>query len=174
MTYLFDHVQLAHTVRLLLWSFDQLKTAPMNLADIFNMLEPVINKSNTAPVQNRLNAATAVVTNHHHMPDLQLFDRVMNDGQAVEVGGNHQIGDIPVNEHLARHQPDDFVSGHTAVRAANPEVARGLLFSEPLKEMGIVRHHALGPGTVVVKQRTEVIHAIDDHFAKQNRLALIG
>ena len=68
------------------------------------------------------------------------------------------IGDVAVHEHLARRQVDDFVGGNTAVRAADPQIARRLLGDQPLEKIRLIARHALRPAAVFLEQFRQVGH----------------
>jgi len=62
------------------------------------------------------------MADHHHMLDAQVVNSELQYRQAVEIRVHHHIGDIAVYEQLAGQQVNDFVGGHSAVGAANPQV----------------------------------------------------
>jgi hypothetical protein len=45
-----------------------------------------------------------------------------------------------------------LVGWHTAVRAANPQILGGLLLRQMIEEARLLKLHALGPSSVVVKK----------------------
>jgi len=61
------------------------------------------------------------------MGNLQHFDRVLHDREAVEIGMHHDIRNVAVHEQFTRRKADDLVGGDTAVGTADPEVPRCLL-----------------------------------------------
>ena len=71
--------------------------------------------------------------------------------RAVDIDRVNQIGDIPVNEDLARVQADDLICRHPAVRAADPEILRLLLARQALKKGGIPLMDARRPDPVVLQ-----------------------
>ena len=76
------------------------------------------------------------------------------------------VGDVAVDEHLARREPDDLVRRHAAVGAADPEVLGRLALRELGEEGGVACELVGRPGTVVLEQRSEIGHgrqAIDPH-----------
>ena len=75
----------------------------------------------------RPHAAAAVVAADDDVLDLQHVDGVLQHRQAVQVGVHDDVGDVAVDEQLARQQADDLVGRHAAVGAADPQVARRLL-----------------------------------------------
>ena len=68
---------------------------------------------------------------------LQHFHGKLNDGEAVHIGVNDQIGDVPMDEHFARLNPHDRIGGHAAVGATDPKKLRRLLPGQILKESRI-------------------------------------
>src|ERR1043166_5404391 len=71
---------------------------------------------------------------------------------------NDQVGDVSVHEELARQKPDDLIGGHATVRTANPQVSRGLLTRQPVKEAGVPTFDGLGPLPIVGEEITDVGH----------------
>ena len=80
--------------------------------------------------------------------DPQDVNRVLHDRKAVEIGVDHDVRDIAVDEQFARIEIDDLVGGHAAVGTTDPQVLRRLLTGEAREEAGIVGDHALRPGAV--------------------------
>ena len=62
------------------------------------------------------------------------------------------VRDVPVDEHLARREPDDLVRRHAAVGAADPEVLGRLLVGELREEPGVARGDRGRPGAVALEQ----------------------
>ena len=71
---------------------------------------------------------------------------------------DHQVGDVSVDEQFARQEADDFVGRHAAIRAADPEIARRLLFGKLLEEIGILPANAFRPGLVILEELSEFFH----------------
>ena len=110
----------------------------------------------------RTHPAAAVVAAHDDVLDLEHVDRVLQHRQAVQIGVHDDVGDVAVDEQLARPQADDLVGRHAAVRAADPQVLRQLLRRQRPEEVGIVIGDAAGPAAVVVEKVGEVVHASRD------------
>ena len=83
-------------------------------------------------------AAAAVVAHHHDVLDLDHVDGELQHGEVVGVLRRGQVGDVAVDEQLARIEVDDLVGRHPAVGAADPQVFRRLLALQPLEEVGSV------------------------------------
>src|SRR5262249_36005867 len=100
-------------------------------------------------------AAAAVVADDEYVLDLQSLDRVLEHGQAVEIGVHDDIGDVAVDEHLTRLQIGDVGRRYAAVRAADPQVPRRLLVSELGEEVGMLAAQPGGPCTIAVEEVAE-------------------
>ena len=79
-------------------------------------------------------------------------------GEHVEIGLGHDVGDVAVDENLARREAGDLVGGHAAVRAADPEVFRALLVGEFAEEVRIVGVDRVRPVAVVFQEMIERFH----------------
>jgi hypothetical protein len=60
-----------------------------------------------------------------------------------------EVGDIAVDEYLARGQADDLIRRHAAIGAADPEILRSLLRGQSTEEFRILADHAGRPSAVV-------------------------
>ena len=82
--------------------------------------QPVVDEAHLTALERGLHAAAAVVAADDDMLDLEDVHRVLQHGEAVEVGVHDDVGDIAVHEEFARQEADDLVGRHAAVRATNP------------------------------------------------------
>ena len=64
---------------------------------------------------------------HDHVVDRQHVGGILQNREAVDVRVDNDVGDVAVDEELARQQTDDFVCEDPAVRAADPQASRRLL-----------------------------------------------
>jgi hypothetical protein len=69
---------------------------------------------------------------------------------------DHDVGDVAVDEELARQQADDVVGRYATVRAPDPQKLGKLLFEQALKELRIAGDPLGRPATIVGKQRREI------------------
>jgi hypothetical protein len=115
-------------------------------------------KAEPVAAQHGLHAATAVVPADDDVAHLQNIHGELHGGQAVQVGMNDEIGDVPVNEQLAGQQTDNLISRHPAVRAADPQELRRLLPRKLLKKLRVLLPDAFGPGLVVDEKVAEGSH----------------
>lgn len=118
--HLFDHAEFTQAARAFLVTRKCTKQRSMVQSDVLHMTQPVIGQSYRSSLCNRLDAATPIVADYHDVLDLQHFDRILKHRQAVQVCVYHQVGDIAMNEDLARTQAKDFVRRYPTVGAANP------------------------------------------------------
>ena len=111
----------------------------------------MIDETAPASVDGGAHAAAAVMPDDQYMLYLQHVDGELQDRQVVAVLRRREIGDVAVDEKLARVEADNLVGRYTAVGAADPEIGRRLLAFEPLKESSIGRDLSSirSPGTIV-------------------------
>lgn len=103
---------------------------------VLNMSQPIIYQAQLRILHRRLDSAAAVVAADYNMTDSQHVDRELHHRKAVEVGMDHQVRHIAVDEHFTRLQADQLSGRHAAVRTSNPQVARILLFCKGMKNSG--------------------------------------
>ena len=137
-------------------AIDGLQMARM---DVLHVAQPKIDEADARTFERGLDAAAAVVANDHDVLHLQYIDRVLDHRQRVEVGMHDHVGDVAVDEDLARQQADDLVGRHARVGTADPEVLRGLKLRQLAEEAGVELLHLARPRLVVVEQVEEVLVA---------------
>jgi hypothetical protein len=71
---------------------------------------------------------------------------------------NHDVGDVAMNEELARHQSHDLVRGNATVGTSDPQVLRRLLLRQRLKEFRILTSNLFCPRVVVIEKIEKVCH----------------
>jgi len=86
------------------------------------------------------------------VPDLEHVHGELDGGQAVQVGMHDHVGDIAMDEHLARRHVDDLVGRHARIRAADPQVLWILLLGQAGEEFRVFLVDAVGPGAVLFQQ----------------------
>src|SRR5690606_10232640 len=131
----------------------------VRLAHVLDVAQPVVDQAEALSAQDAQHAAAAVMPADDDLLDLQDVDGELQRRQAVEVGVDDQVGDVAVHEHLAGQQADDLIGRDTAVRAADPEVARPLLLRQAAEEVGVVAENSGGPGAIAGEQVRERLHA---------------
>jgi hypothetical protein len=105
--------------------------------NVLQMPQPIVNEAKGSLVQRCGHAAASIVTAHNDVLDVQHIYGELKGAEAVQIGMNDQVGDIPVNEQFAGLEADDLVRRHPAVRASDPEMFRGLLVRQPFEERRI-------------------------------------
>jgi hypothetical protein len=88
--------------------------------------QPDVDQSGAVAIECRLDAAATVMADDHDVFDLEDIDGELDHRQAVEIGVHDDVGDVAVDEQLARQQTDDLVGRHARIRAADPQVLRCL------------------------------------------------
>ena len=120
--------------------------------DVLHVAQPVVDQAERLAVERGAHAAAAVVADDDDVLDLQHVDRELQHREAVEVGVHDDVGDVAVDEQLARRETDDLVGRHAAVGAADPEVSRRLLLARVGEEIRIAVAQARGPRAVAFEQ----------------------
>jgi hypothetical protein len=123
----------------------------MLLLHIPKVTQPIITQTDSVAPDGRLDTAATIVTADDDVTHLQDIHRKLDNRQTVEVGMHDQVGDIPVNEELARKKADDLVCGHAAIRAADPQIRWRLLSGKLDKEVGVFLPKAISPGLIVLE-----------------------
>lgn len=93
----------------------------------------------------------------HYVLHLQCVDREEDDRLRRDVVRRKHVGDVAVDEHVARLQAQDGGLGDAGVGAADPEDLRGLRVGEAAEEVGILAGRGLTPGFVAAEGGLEGI-----------------
>jgi hypothetical protein len=70
--------------------------------------------------------------------DFQNVDGILNHRKTVEIGVNHQVGDVTVNKQFAGLQAGQALSRNAAVGTSNPQKARFLRLRQFSKIRGLL------------------------------------
>ncbi len=92
---------------------------------------------------------------HNHMFHFQKRDRVRDDGLRVQVRRGQDVGDVAVDEDVARLEAEDGGFGDAGVGAADPEDLGGLALGEGGEEVGFGLGEGLGPFFVLLQGEFE-------------------
>jgi hypothetical protein len=120
--------------------------------------QPVVDQAQLDAVEDRPDAAAAVVAGDDDVPHAKDIHGVLEHREAVQIGVDDDVGDVAVDEELARSEVDDLVRRDPAVGAADPEELGGLLAGELLKKFRAAGDHALGPPAVVLEEVGKRFH----------------
>ena len=126
--------------------------------DVLHVTEPVVDQAERLGLVRRAHAAAAVMADDDDVLDIEGLDRVLEHGEAIQVGVHDDVGDIAVDEELARCEAGDLVGRHPAVGAADPQIARLLLLGELGEVIRIARAQIGSPGVVSLEQVLERRH----------------
>lgn len=69
--------------------------------------------------------------------DLEVLHSVLDDGKRVEIRGDDNVGDVAVDENVARVEAQDGCFRAARVGTSNPQDLRGLAFAEAFEERWI-------------------------------------
>ena len=127
----------------------------MRVGDVLHLAQPVVDQPVTVAVERGEHAAAAEVPADDDVVDPQQFERVLQHGQAVEVGMHDEVGHVAVHEHLAGVGAGDLVGGNAAVRATDPEIARRLLRGQAREEARVALGDLCGPAAISAQQVLE-------------------
>ena len=134
---LFGDVELAEAVDLGILGRERVELDAMALADVADMAEPVVDEAEPAVLERRPDAAAAVMAADDDVLHPEHGHRVLDDGEAVEIGVDDEVRHVAVDEELAGQEIDDLVGRHAAVRAADPQIFRRLLLGELPEELRV-------------------------------------
>ncbi|KQY69655.1 hypothetical protein ASD39_25270 [Sphingomonas sp. Root50] len=100
-------------------------------------LQPLADRVGCFGREHGLDPSAAVVAHYDDVLDLQILDGKQKSCREVGIMRQGEVRDIAMNEHFSGIEVDDFGRWHSAVGAADPEIARPLLAHEALEECGI-------------------------------------
>jgi hypothetical protein len=114
-----DGVQLAQAAELLLVRH-RIELLPMHVAHVLHVAQPVVDEPELRTLERGLHAAAAVVAADDDVRHPQHVHGILQHRQAVQVAMDDDVGDVAVDEELARQQADNLVRRHARVAAADP------------------------------------------------------
>ena len=150
---LLNDVELDHPAEHLL-AGEALQLRLVKAVDVLDVKQPLVGDHHprVLPAQCGLDAAASVVAADDDVVHLQHRDRVLENAEAVEVGGDDLVGDVAVDEDLAGLRVDDRLCRHAAVGASDPEELGVLFLGEIVEILGIVAEDFLRPSLVLKEQ----------------------
>lgn len=131
---------------------ERVNLATVFYAHVLNVAEPVVNQAEFVIAQSREDAAAAIVAADNDVLDLENFDGVLKDRQAIEVAMDDDVSDVAMDEKFAGGEADDIVGGDAAVGATDPEIAGGLLAFEAIEKARVLTQFGCGPCAVIVEE----------------------
>nr|GEU28124.1 hypothetical protein [Tanacetum cinerariifolium] len=152
---LFDYVQLHQALRAALFVDHGAHVALVLLRHVVHMAQPVVDQAHAGAGHGRVHALAAEVAHDDHVLHFQHIDGKLQHRQAVQVGMHDHVGDIAMDEHIARRQAQQFIGRYPAVRTADPQVLGGGLVGQAVEEIGIAFDFRGSPATVVLQQATQ-------------------
>jgi len=128
---LFDDVQFGEAIRAAVFG-DRFEMRGVFQPDILDVPQPIVSQSHAPLGQRRGDSGATVVADDEDILHLEMIDRELNDGHAVQVAVNNDVGDVAMHEKFAWRQSNDFIRRDAAIGAADPHVL-GIL---PSREFG--------------------------------------
>ena len=110
LTHLLDDVQLAEPVEPLRFR-ERRELDRVLLADIRHVAEPVVDEAVPRALERRVDTAAAVVPADDHVLDAEDVDGVLEHREAIEVGVDDDVRDVPVDEHVPGASPTIWFAG---------------------------------------------------------------
>src|ERR1043166_5517002 len=89
---------------------------------------------------------------------LEHVDRILHHRKTIEVRMDHDVGDVAMYNHLARHHADKLRRRHATIGTSDPQKSWRLLFGQGRKKIRIVCCDVLSPGLVLFEQSFEIFH----------------
>jgi hypothetical protein len=102
----------------------------MAQAHVLHMTQPVVGQAHACAACGGQHTTATVVAHHHDVLDLERIDRILNNGQSVQIGMHHHVGHVAMHKHFTRVEARDLVGRHAAVGAADPQVLGVLLVGQ--------------------------------------------
>ena len=90
--------------------------------------------------------------------DMQNLDGKLDHREAIHIGMIYQIGDVSMDEYLARQQADDRIGRNTAVGTADPEIIRILLRGKVGEKIWLFFSDAFRPIAIVFEEIGDIFH----------------
>ena len=131
---LLHHIELAETVQAAALILQSVEFAAVRSGQLANWMQPMVNETTTSAVDGGADAAAAIMSDHHNMLHFEYVDGKLEHRQIVGILRRGEIGHIAVYEQLAGVEANNRSGRHTAIGAADPEIARRLLVFEATEE----------------------------------------
>ena len=87
----------------------------VTIGRVLDMPEPIVDQAQGGSPIGGHHTPTAVMPAHDRVLDAEHLDGVLQDREAIEIGVHDEVGDIAVDEDLARGQTDDLIRRHAAI-----------------------------------------------------------
>lgn len=112
------YIQLDKPLILLLLVRNLVKLVLVQAVDVADVSQPGVEQAHVLRRHGGFDASAAVVSADNDVLDFEVADGVVDDGHDVEVDVVDEVGDVAVDEHLARLEAGDGFGGDAGVGAA--------------------------------------------------------
>ena len=157
---LLDDVQFGEAIGAAIFG-EGFEVAGMFQADILDVPQPIVGQSHAPLVERRRDPGATVVADDEDMFHLQMIDGELNDGHAIQVAVDDDVGDVAMDKEFARGQADDLIRWDAAISATDPHVLGILPGREFGKQSRILLLNLVGPVSVVLDEMREVAHGAE-------------
>ena len=92
----------------------------------FDIADPFVDDAEVVLGHRSLHTAAVVVSTNNDVLHLQMKHSILQNGQQVDVGMHHHVGDVTMHENLTRLCSRDSIRRHPTVATTDPEKLRRL------------------------------------------------
>ncbi|EPF20851.1 hypothetical protein HMPREF0201_00586 [Cedecea davisae DSM 4568] len=125
---------------------------------IANVQQPVVDQAKLRVFYRSLYAAAAVMAANNDVLNLKDVYRVLNNREAVQIGMDHQVGDITMYKQLARFEAGKAFRRDAAIGAADPEETGFLCLGESFEETRVFLNQHFGPKFIIADKGINIFH----------------
>ena len=150
---LLNDIELTEAILPFLGIVDGVEFFVVLAVDVANMIQPMVDETMTVRLHSGSDTTATIVAADNDMLHLQHLHGILNNGEAVGIVVDDNVGNIAVEKELSRREVEDLTGRNPAIRATDPKVFRGLSFRELLEEAGLLSGDPGGPFPVVVEKR---------------------
>src|ERR1051325_917093 len=124
----------------------------MLVQHVLNVAQPVVDQPEVQIIHRGFDTAPPMMPANDDVFDLEHVNRILHHRKTVKVSMDHDVRDVAVYKHLARHHADELCRRHAAVGTSDPEIAWRLLLRQGWKKTRIACGDTFSPGPVLLEQ----------------------
>ena len=117
-------------------------------------------------MHGRFHTSAAVVPADDDVSDRKYIYGELENGKAIEVCVGTNIGNVPVDEELARFEANDLICRNSTVGAADPKIIGILIAGQFFKIPRIELHLPMNPLLIISKQNLQLFHVQQKRILK--------
>src|SRR4051812_29886802 len=104
---------------------------------ILDMPQPVVDEPHAGAIESRSHTTAPQMAGDDHVLYTQDVYCVLQRREAIQIGMDDDVRDIPMDEQFSGREADDLVGRDSTVGATDPEVFRRLLLLKSREERGV-------------------------------------